>query len=159
MTKSRFTRPISVAQHNAYRSNASVTTALQLSDVDLLLVTEPWWGTIGDDNMGEVRQPGYTTLLPVQSVPEGRRPRVMAYVRERDDFQVVARLDVIQDLDYQVLEVRQKPHPPILIYHVYNQAPQDADDADPPEHLIWTLQRLTDLPSLLNSDHHLAGFK
>ena len=146
MTKTRFTRPISVAQHNAYRSNASVTTALQLSDVDLLLVTEPWWGAIGDDNMGEVRQPGYTTLLPVQSVPEGRRPRVMAYVRERDDFQVVARLDMVQDLDYQVLEVRQKPHPPILIYHVYNQAPQDADDADPPEHLIWTLQRLTDLP-------------
>ena len=45
-----------------------MATALQLSDVDLLLVTEPWWGAIGDDNMGEVRQPGYTTLLPVQSV-------------------------------------------------------------------------------------------
>lgn len=69
MRKRLCTSSIRIVQHNGYRSNISVTTALENCDADILLVSEPWWGEIGGDNFGGVKHPGYDTLLPTQNCP------------------------------------------------------------------------------------------
>ena len=39
----------------------------------------------------------------------------MAYVRRREDFQVTLRVDLVQDLDFLLLEIQQRPHPLVMM--------------------------------------------
>ena len=161
MRKRLRTSSIRIVQHNGYRSNISVTTALENCDADILLVSEPWWGEIGGDNFGGVKHPGYDTLLPTQTVPADARPRVMAYVRRREDFQVALRVDLVQDLDFLLLEIQQRPHPSVLIAHIYNQIPGgDPGDDYNPGHREWSFDRfkrlqLPDMPVMVTGDFNL----
>ena len=60
------TRPITVAQLNANRTNDIMTAALAQCGADILLITEPWWQDIGDGNTISVAGGNYTCLLPMQ---------------------------------------------------------------------------------------------
>ncbi|KAL6298876.1 hypothetical protein BKA93DRAFT_706866, partial [Sparassis latifolia] len=96
-------------------------------------------------------------ILPISTLTAVDRPRVMAYVAKRDDFTVTLRSDIIQDLDIQVLEVQQHPHPPTLLVNVYNQPPIHD------HHAAWTAERLRqvhlppEVPTVISGDwnaHH-----
>jgi hypothetical protein len=117
-----YTDPIRIVQLNCARGNHVVTNLLngQIDYADIILLQEPWWGRIGTDATGPVANPAWQPILPVSSVPEDRRPRVMAYVKQRNDFTVTLRSDITQDLDIQVLDIHQPPHPTTTIVNVYN---------------------------------------
>lgn len=125
MLDDNYTKPINVVQVNLNRRNVAVHIALNslIGKADILLVTEPWYDNIGNENHGPAAHVHWQPILPVQPIGVGDRPRVMAYVARRDDFTVTLRSDLVQDLDIQILEVRQHPHLPTLLVNVYNQAP------------------------------------
>ncbi|EPS97483.1 hypothetical protein FOMPIDRAFT_48515, partial [Fomitopsis schrenkii] len=88
----------------------------------LILITEPWWGNIGNDIQGPVSETaaGWTPILPISSIKKEQRPRTMAYTQRRADFTVTLRADIANDLDIQVLEIVQAPHPPTILVNIYN---------------------------------------
>jgi len=113
--------PIVVASVNMRKRNA-VTHALLNSDLgtNLFLIQEPWFDTIGTarkdtarqgvDVLGGVASPGWEVIYP--NIPEGRRPKVMAYARRRTanpqfdrPFSTVPRLDLSTHQCLQVLDV------------------------------------------------------
>ncbi|KAJ7223991.1 hypothetical protein C8J57DRAFT_990573, partial [Mycena rebaudengoi] len=120
---------------------------------DIILTSEPWWGDIGNETQGPVAHQAWTPILPVGSVRKGQRPRVMAYVKQRRDFTVTLRSDIARDLDIQVLDVEQSPHPTTTIVNVYScprgRASRRRSDA------AKRLQRLrlpTDNPVIISGD-------
>jgi ribonuclease HI len=123
------TRPISICHLNTNRNNSVVTTLLNeyIDRFDIILLQEPWWGRIGVDVEGPVGHNVWRPILPVSLVAPGARPRVMAYVRERQDFSVTLRSDLASDLDIQVLDIRQAPHPTTTIINVYSE-PRKGDN-------------------------------
>ncbi|KAL4069038.1 hypothetical protein J3A83DRAFT_4062079, partial [Scleroderma citrinum] len=44
--------------------------------------------------------------------------------------------DMVNDLDFQILQIDQAPHPPTFIFNIYNQY-------TPCDPTTWTLDRLT----------------
>ena len=149
------TMPIHIDNYNANRQNLAISLALQSSNVDILLLSEPWWENIGNDIRGPVHHGGYTPILPVQQVPDDKAPRVMAYVRTRADFTITLRSDLASDLDFQILELRQDPHPPILLVNMYNR--EQADDARLTTFDRFKLLQLPDMPTIISGDmnvHH-----
>ena len=113
--------PIAIASVNMHWRNA-VTHALLNSDTgtNLFLIQEPWFDTIGTarkdtarqgiDVLGGVASPGWEVIYP--SIPEGQRPKVMAYARRRaintqfePPFTVIPRLDVSTHPCLQVLDI------------------------------------------------------
>ena len=120
------TKPIRVLQLNANRQNAVIHALLNSAtaddSADIVLITEPWWGNIGNDMQGPVSETaaGWTPILPVTPIKKDQRPRAMAYTRRRKDFTVTLRSDIANDLDLQVLEVAQATHPSTLLVNIYN---------------------------------------
>jgi hypothetical protein len=112
---------ILIASVNMRKRNA-VTHALLNSDTrtNLFLIQEPWFDTIGTarkdtarqgvDVLGGVASPGWEVIYP--NIPEGRRPKVMAYARRRainpqfdPPFTIVPRIDISAHPCLQVLDV------------------------------------------------------
>ncbi|KAL6298147.1 Endonuclease/exonuclease/phosphatase, partial [Sparassis latifolia] len=120
------TKPIRVLQLNANTQNRAIHSLLNSTvgedGFDIVLITEPWWGNIGGGNKGPVAESamGWTAIIPVSAILKGKRPRAMAYVHKRADFTVTLRSDLANDLDMQILEVQQAPHPTTLIVNIYN---------------------------------------
>ncbi|KAI6118324.1 hypothetical protein F5141DRAFT_963582, partial [Pisolithus sp. B1] len=125
-----------------------------IHDFDIILLTEPWFGNIGNNQRGPVAGPGWTPTLPVQPIPDEITPRVMAYVRRRNDFTVMLRSDLAKDADIQILQIDQPPHTPVIVANIYNQRAGD----DP---CSWTLDRLVNtvlpynLPLVISGDWNL----
>ncbi|KAI6151485.1 hypothetical protein EDD17DRAFT_1424304, partial [Pisolithus thermaeus] len=92
-----------------------------IHDFDIILLTEPWFGNIGNNQRGPVAGPGWTPILPVQPIPDEITLRVMVYVRHRNDFTVTLRSDLAKDADIQILQIDQPPHTPIIVTNIYNQ--------------------------------------
>lgn len=120
------TKPIRILQLNANRQNAVIHALLNSAtaddSADIVLLTEPWWGNIGNGTQGPVSETaaGWTPILPATPIKDGQRPRTMAYTRRRDDFTVMLRSDIAKDLDVQVLEVVQATHPSTFLVNIYN---------------------------------------
>lgn len=153
------TQPIKVVQLNMNRHNGSAYIALNtlIGIADILLCTEPWFDNIGNGQRGLAAHPYWQPILPVQALEEDSRPRVMAYVAKRHDFTVTLRSDMANDLDIQILQIHQHPHPPTILVNVYNQT---ALHGNPVE---WTVDRLKpiqlpdDQPVIITGDwntHH-----
>ncbi|TFY57752.1 hypothetical protein EVJ58_g6827 [Rhodofomes roseus] len=153
------TRPIRIIQLNANTQNRAIHSLLNQAagegSYDIALITEPWWGEIGGGTQGPVAESaaGWTPILPVSAVPTGRRPRAMAYTRKRDDFTITLRSDLADDLDLQILEVAQTPHPPTLLVNVYND-----DKKQGRKSAMKRLQKITlptDIPVIISGDLNL----
>lgn len=150
------TSPIRIIQLNTNRRNIVCDALLNSTarDFDIILLTEPWFGNIGNDQRGPVAGPGWIPILPLQPIPDNIIPRVMAYIRRRNDFTVTLRSDLASDADLQILQIDQPPHTPIIVANVYNQRASD----DP---LSWTFDRLinvtfpTNLPVVVLGDWNL----
>lgn len=119
--------PLRILQLNTYKSNPTVHALLNAAcgKFDLLLLQEPWYGNIGNGNDGPTAHEAWQPILPCYPIPQGTRPRVMAYVSRDDrwlrrDLEITARTDLVDSLDAQALEVRLGRHPPVLIANVYN---------------------------------------
>ncbi|KAF5379794.1 hypothetical protein D9615_005662 [Tricholomella constricta] len=108
---------------NTNRSNHVCHTLLNayIDRFDLLLITEPWWDKIGNDQIGPVAHAAWTPILPTATIPRGQRPRVIAYTKTRPDFSITLRSDIAQDLDIQVLDVQQANFPTTTIVNIYSQ--------------------------------------
>jgi len=134
------TKPIRILQLNTNRSNSVCHAVLNatVKSFDILLLTEPWFGYIGNDQRGPVALSSWYPILPLQPIPEDLTPRTMAYYRRRDDFHVTLRSDLASDADIQVLQVDQPPHPPTLIVNVYNQRAGDDRNS-------WSIDRLRNI--------------
>lgn len=117
------TKPIRIAQLNTNRSNTVCHTMLNtfIDKFDVILVTEPWWGEIGNGQRGPAAQGTWTPIPPMASIPNDRRPRVMAYTKRRPDLTVTLRSDITEDLDIQVLDISQANYPTVTIVNIYNQ--------------------------------------
>lgn len=78
------TKPIRVAQLNTNRSNIVCHMMLNtfIDKFDIVLVTEPWWGDIGNEQKGPASLTAWIPILPTVKIPQDRRPRVMAYVKK-----------------------------------------------------------------------------
>ena len=129
MVKRLLTEPIQIAQLNANRSPDVMTVMQQeyLQDTDIILYQEPAFSrsSLPQHLFLTPKIPGFKTILPIpinqlRAPPASRFPRVMAYAREREDMIVVPRYDLCLDHDMMVIEVRQRPHQPILIVNLYN---------------------------------------
>ncbi|KAI0756035.1 hypothetical protein C8Q80DRAFT_1091141, partial [Daedaleopsis nitida] len=129
-----------------------------IGENDIILVTEPWFGSIGNGMRGPAAHPHWQPVLPKQDIPVHARPRVMCYYAKRDDFNVVLRSDILEDLDAQVVEVCQRPHSAVLLVVVYNETELEGGDRQ-----RWTLDRLwnvqfqPDVPTVFAGDwnaHH-----
>ncbi|KAI0728449.1 Endonuclease/exonuclease/phosphatase [Fomitopsis betulina] len=126
MSAKMITKPIRVLQLNANRQNTVIHALLNSTtaddSADIILITEPWWGNIGNDTQGPVSETatGWTPILPVAPIKRGQRPRAMVYTRRRNDFTVTLRSDIANDLDLQVLEVAQATHPSTFLVNIYN---------------------------------------
>ena len=150
------TKPINILQLNTNRSNSVCHAILNatVKSFDILLLTEPWFGFIGNDQRGPVALSGWYPILPLQPIPEDLTPRTMAYYRRRDDFHVTLRSDLVSDADIQILQVDQPPNPPTLIVNVYNQ--QAGDDRN-----SWSVDRLRNvilpenLPVIITGDFNM----
>ncbi|KZT33614.1 hypothetical protein SISSUDRAFT_992856, partial [Sistotremastrum suecicum HHB10207 ss-3] len=162
MPAHRKTKPVRILQLNTNRSSeichALLNTAV--NDFDILIIQEPWWGTIGvgpidvDKILGPTSHPAWQPILPIQPVPNGLAPRVLTYVKKRGDFTVTLRSDLAKSLDLQIIEIHQKPHPPVLVVNMYNQSTHSVDSLKAAE----TLVRLTlpvDQPVLVTGDMNL----
>jgi hypothetical protein len=116
------TKPIYVMQLNTNRKNLVSHTILNdyIDRFDIILTSEPWRGDVGNGVQGPVAHHAWTPLLPVGTVKQGQRPGVMAYVKQRKDFTVTLRSDIAEDLDIQILDVQQKPHPTTMIVNIYS---------------------------------------
>jgi Endonuclease-reverse transcriptase len=122
---------------NTAHSNQICHTALNLASThernfDIILFQEPWYGSItsADDIRGGVSMQGWQPIMPTSPVPEDRYPRVMAYIHIEANLNIVARSDLIDDLDIQILDVRcQGANQPITqLVNIYNQSA--AEEAD-----------------------------
>ena len=131
------TKPIKILQLNANRSNPVCHAVLNatVNSVDIILLTEPWFGHIGNDQRGPVALSGWNPILPLQPIPEDLVPCTMAYYRHREDFHVTLRLDLVSDADIQVLQVDQPLHPPTIIVNIYNQRAGDDNNSWSADHL------------------------
>ena len=122
---------------NAARSNQICHTALNIAstherDFDIVLLQEPWYGSItsANDIRGAVSMQGWQPIMPSSSIPEDRRPRVMAYVRAEARLEVVSRSDIINDLDIQVLDVKRQGvnQPTTRLVNIYNQSAAEEEE-------------------------------
>jgi hypothetical protein len=77
---------------NMNRSNFKLTSLLQTTAADCILVQEPWWGNLvprrsdidpdGDPTLGTVTHLGWTVFMPdLSSSPDGH-PKVLTFVRK-----------------------------------------------------------------------------
>lgn len=84
------TKPICIAQLNTNHSNIVCHTMLNtfIGKFNIVLVTEPWWGDIGNKQKGPASLAAWTPILPTARILVDRRPRVMTYVKKRQDFEV-----------------------------------------------------------------------
>lgn len=137
--RTKLTRPIRFLQLNANRQNQIIHTLLQssLNLFDILIIQEPWWGPIGNNTYGPVADDRWTPILPLLPIPDDERPRVMAYAsRLRPDVETTLRSDLAKDLDFQILEIRQPPFRPTLIFNIYNNTAINGSEG-------WTFNRAT----------------
>lgn len=156
MRRGNHTNPIRIIQLNTNRRNIVCHALLNSTtcNFDIVLLTEPWFGNIGNSQRGPVAGPGWVPILPLQPIPDNVTPRVMAYVRRRNDFTVTLRSDLASDADLQILQIDQPPHTPVIVANVYNQRAGD----DPQ---LWTIDRLvnvtfpTNLPVIVSGDWNL----
>jgi len=150
------TKPIKILQLNANRSNPVCHAILNatVNSVDIILLTEPWFGNIGNNQRGPVALSGWNPVLPFQPIPEDLAPCTMAYYRRREDFHVTLRSDLVSDADIQVLQVDQPPHPPTIVVNVYNQRAGDDNNS-------WSVDWLRnvalpeDLPVIVSGDFNM----
>ncbi|HEX3642518.1 MAG TPA: endonuclease/exonuclease/phosphatase family protein, partial [Ktedonobacteraceae bacterium] len=133
------TESIRVLQVNANRSNDVMHAALNAAAgvYDVVLFQEPWWGEIANNQIGSVGHQSFQVLPPMLPIPDDSIPRVLAYTVRREDFYLLSRTDIAQDLDFQLLEVKQGDYPPVLIVNVYNQESEGGG---------WTFDRLREVP-------------
>jgi hypothetical protein len=105
---------------------------------DILLIQEPWIGEIRNGNRGPPAHKAWQPIIPIQTIRKGDRPRILTYARHnRSDIKITMRSDIAIDPDFQILEVTQKPHPPIFIINLYNG--KDTNN-------IYTIDRLKQIP-------------
>jgi len=122
-----FTQPIRIAQLNAQKKKDAVTKLLNqhVQDFDIVILQEPVWGFIGNDEGREIQGPvtlqGWIPVIPnVNGNNNPTRPRTLAYYRERPDFSVTLRSDILENRDIQVLDVAQQGQPLTMFINVYN---------------------------------------
>src|SRR6266849_2617545 len=155
-------RLINIYSLNTARKNDVVHNALHIAstherDFDIMLHQEPWWGPISerDDLVGEARSAGWTVLLPVvRKLPVPRRHRVLAYIRQNTDLELVQRMDLIEDYDIQILDIKRHGalQRNVRIINIYN-APEGG------EHFaVDYLRRLIldpEIPTVITGDWNL----
>ncbi|KAJ3930613.1 MAG: hypothetical protein NXY57DRAFT_857108, partial [Lentinula lateritia] len=127
---------------------------------DIILMTEPWWGSIGNKQEGPVSHRAWLPILPVGTVRAGTRPRVMAYTKRRPDYKVTLRSDLARDLDIQIIDITQGTHPVTTIVNLYSQprarSSQGRRKPDASERL-QKIQLPTTTPVIISGDtnqHH-----
>ena len=119
---------IRVIQLNANKKSDVVNCLLniQLPTADLILLQEPNWGRIGSDETGNdvVGPVGHTAWTPILPIPANRRqdpvPRVMAYAKRREEFEVTPRTDIVQDRDILALDISYRHQHIATIINIYN---------------------------------------
>ena len=155
-------QPIKILQLNVQRKKHTTLQLLNSSttDFDILILQEPAWSFIGRnqatgrDINGPVALKGWSTILPVSSNnPNSPRPRTLTYVKNRNDFTVTLRSDLMEDRDIQILEVTQANHPNTLIINVYNDTPKG--DLCILNQLKDTLDTFPNQPTLITGDFNL----
>lgn len=153
------TKPIQIIQLNANRRNPTVHALLNDAaaedSFDIARVTEPWWGSIGNNTEGPVSAAaaGWTPIIPVRPIPQDKRPRVMAYSRSRPDFTVTLRSDIANDLDIQVLQIEQQPHPTTIVVNIYNDDAKEGERSAAKR--IQGLNLPEDIPVIISGDWNL----
>ncbi|KAJ3805700.1 hypothetical protein EV368DRAFT_49348, partial [Lentinula lateritia] len=89
---------------------------------DIILMTKPWWGSIGNNHEGPVSHCAWTPILPVGTVQAGTQPRVLAYTKQCPDYKITLRSDLAHDLNIQIIDISQGTHPVTTIVNLYSQA-------------------------------------
>ncbi|KDR64996.1 hypothetical protein GALMADRAFT_1344135, partial [Galerina marginata CBS 339.88] len=123
-----YTQPIRIAQLNAQRKKDVVINLLNehINDFDIILLQEPAWGFIGSENgkdiVGPVALQGWIPIIPITKSTD-TRPRTMAYYRQREDFEITLRTDILEDRDGQILDINQQGQPRVTIINTYNDTP------------------------------------
>jgi hypothetical protein len=126
------TLPIRLAQINIQRKKHATVQLLNnyINDFDIILIQELAWSFIGKNQTtgksidGPVALKGWSTILPVTSMSDtSPRPRTLTYYRQRPDFSLTLRSDLIEDRDIQILDIYQPDQPTTTIINIYNDTP------------------------------------
>ncbi|CUA75631.1 Muscle M-line assembly protein unc-89 [Rhizoctonia solani] len=131
--RSKFRAPASTANSpqslNVARSNSRVQALLNtLSDVDICLLQEPWWGRIGCERsvsnvappiFGTVANPAWELFVPSTPNPD-HPPRVAIYIRRGiTGLSVQPRPDIVSSPDILAVSI-DFLGTTVLIFNVYN---------------------------------------
>ena len=126
------TLPIKIAQINIQRKKHATIQLLNnnITEFDIILVQEPAWSFIGRNPAtgkeinGPVALQGWSTILPVTSITDtSPRPRTLTYYRQRPDFSITLRSDLIENRDIQILDIYQLNQPTVTVINIYNDSP------------------------------------
>jgi hypothetical protein len=134
------TKPIRLLQINTQCTNVKTHAILNetAGKFDILLIQEPWIGEISNGNRGPPAHKAWQPFIPIQAIHRGDQPRGLTYTRlNRSDIKITICSDLALDPDFKILEVTQKPHPPICIFNLYNG--KDTNN-------IYTIDRLKQIP-------------
>lgn len=150
------TKPIHVTQLNTNCSNTVCHTMLNtfINKSDVILVTEPWWDDIGNDQKGSMALGTWTLILSAARIPVDKRLRVMAYVKKRQNFGVTLWSDLIKDLDIQIIDIIQANYSTVTIVNIYSQ-PKNRNYISQEENTSQRLQQinlLTERPVIISGD-------
>ena len=106
----------------------------------------------GEQVAGPIGHPAWTPVLPMAAMPPGARPRVMAYYKNRPDFTVTLRSDIVQHLDVQVLDMAQQGSPTVTIVNIYNDPKLNRES---PAYQLRNMPLPNNHPVLITGDWNL----
>ena len=126
------TLPIKIAQLNIQRKKHTTIQLLNRfwTEFDIILLQEPAWSFIGCNPLTgkEINSPvalqGWSTILPITLLSDtSPRPQTLTYYRQRLDFSITLRSDLIEDRDIQILDICQPNQQTVTLVNIYNDSP------------------------------------
>jgi hypothetical protein len=92
-----------------------------IDKADILLLQEPWISK----ELTTITHPWFTPIIP--SPKEGKRPRVISFILKNGAFETTERIDLINDEDCQILDIKSNNFDTFRIINVYNEKQQKND--------------------------------
>ena len=120
---------IRIIQHNCMLSTTVMQSLLNsaINKADILFLQEPW---ISKD-LTTITHPTFNSIIPRTN----RRPRVITFISKSCPFEATERTDLINDKDYQIIDIKSTNFENLRVINIYNEKHQDLDQS-------YTIDRL-----------------
>src|SRR4051812_9326554 len=134
-----------IIHHNCMLSTTVMQSLLNstINNADILFLQEPW---ISKD-LTTIQHPTFNSIIPRTN--SNRRPRVITFISKTCPFEATERTDLINNEDYQIIDIRSNNLNNLRIINVYNEKYQNDQDQS------YTIDRLINKINLAIIDRYL----